>query len=46
MPSRTCALSLAALLALLFLPGCGNTLHPSAVVPGPRRLSVHSRQAQ
>ena len=29
MPSRTCALSLAALLALLFLPGCGNnTLNP------------------
>src|SRR6201998_665225 len=24
MPSRTCALSRAALLALLFLPGCGN----------------------
>ena len=28
MPSRTCALSLAALLAFLFLPGCGNTLNP------------------
>ena len=29
MPSRTCALSLGALLALLFLPGCGsNTLNP------------------
>lgn len=28
MPSRTCALSLAALLALLFVPGCGNTLNP------------------
>src|ERR1039457_2475224 len=29
MPSRTCGLSLAALLALLFLPGCGNnTLNP------------------
>ena len=28
MPSRACALSLAALLALLFLPGCGNTLNP------------------
>lgn len=29
MPSRTCALSFAALLALLFLPGCGNnTLNP------------------
>ena len=29
MPSRTCALSLAALLSLLFLPGCGNnTLNP------------------
>jgi IPT/TIG domain len=29
MPSRTCALSLAALLALFFLPGCGNnTLNP------------------
>ena len=29
MPSRTCRLSLAALLALLFLPGCGNnTLNP------------------
>ena len=29
MRSRTCALSLAALLALLFLPGCGNnTLNP------------------
>jgi hypothetical protein len=26
MPSRTCALSLAALLALLFLPGCGNNI--------------------
>ena len=28
MPSRTCGLSLAALLALLFLPGCNNTLNP------------------
>jgi hypothetical protein len=29
MPSRTCALYLAALLALLYLPGCGNnTLNP------------------
>ncbi len=28
MPSRTCALSLAALLALLFLLGCNNTLNP------------------
>src|SRR5665811_733467 len=29
MPSRTCGLSLAALLAILFLPGCGNnTLNP------------------
>ena len=29
MPSRTCSLSLAALLSLLFLPGCGNnTLNP------------------
>ena len=29
MPSRTCGLSLAALLALLLLPGCGNnTLNP------------------
>jgi ABC-type phosphate transport system substrate-binding protein len=29
MPSRTCVLSLAALLALLFVPGCGNnTLNP------------------
>jgi hypothetical protein len=29
MPSRTCGLFLAALLALLFLPGCGNnTLNP------------------
>ena len=29
MPSRTCALSLATLLALLFVPGCGNnTLNP------------------
>ncbi len=29
MPSRICGLSLAALLALLFLPGCGNnTLNP------------------
>ena len=29
MPSRTCGLSLAALLALLFPPGCGNnTLNP------------------
>jgi hypothetical protein len=29
MPSRTCGLSFAALLALLFLPGCGNnTLNP------------------
>jgi hypothetical protein len=29
MPSRTCALSFAALWALLFLPGCGNnTLNP------------------
>ena len=29
MPSRTCFLSLAALLSLLFLPGCGNnTLNP------------------
>jgi hypothetical protein len=29
MPSRTCGMSLAALLALLFLPGCGNnTLNP------------------
>ena len=26
MPSRTCRLSLAALLALLFLPGCGNNI--------------------
>jgi len=28
MPSRTCALSLASLLALLVLPGCNNTLNP------------------
>jgi hypothetical protein len=37
MPSRTCALSLAALLALLFLPGCGNTLNPfcSSARPAP-----------
>ena len=29
MPSHSCSLSLAALLALLFLPGCGNnTLNP------------------
>ena len=29
MPSRTCALSLAVLLAIFFLPGCGNnTLNP------------------
>ena len=29
MPSRTCSLSFAALLSLLFLPGCGNnTLNP------------------
>jgi hypothetical protein len=28
MPSRTCALSLAGLLALLFLSGCNNTLNP------------------
>jgi IPT/TIG domain len=28
MPSRTCGLSLAALLALLFLAGCNNTLNP------------------
>ncbi len=28
MPSRTCGLSLTALLALLFLPGCNNTLSP------------------
>ena len=29
MPSRTCTLSLTALLALLFVPGCGNnTLNP------------------
>src|SRR2546428_2536459 len=28
MPSRTCGLSLTALLALLFLPGCNNTLNP------------------
>jgi len=29
MPSRTCGLSVAALLAILFLPGCGNnTLNP------------------
>ena len=29
MPSRACSLSLAGLLALLFLPGCGNnTLNP------------------
>ena len=28
MSSRACALSLAALLSLLFLPGCGNTLNP------------------
>ena len=29
MPARTCGLSLAILLALLFLPGCGNiTLNP------------------
>jgi hypothetical protein len=28
MASRTCGLSLAALLALLFLPGCTNTLNP------------------
>jgi hypothetical protein len=28
MASRTCGLSLAALLALLFLPGCNNTLNP------------------
>jgi len=28
MPSRTCSLSLAALLALLFLAGCNNTLNP------------------
>lgn len=28
MPSRTCALSLACLLALLVLPGCNNTLNP------------------
>ena len=28
MPSRTCGLSLAALLALLFLSGCNNALNP------------------
>jgi len=28
MPSRTCALSLVSLLALLVLPGCNNTLNP------------------
>ena len=28
MPSRTCALTLASLLALLVLPGCNNTLNP------------------
>jgi len=28
MPSRTCALSLASLLALFVLPGCNNTLNP------------------
>jgi IPT/TIG domain len=28
MPSRTCGRSLAALLALLFLAGCNNTLNP------------------
>ncbi len=28
MPSRACGLSLAALLALLFLAGCNNTLNP------------------
>jgi len=28
MPSRTCGLSLSALLALLFLAGCNNTLNP------------------
>jgi hypothetical protein len=28
MPSRTCALSLVSLLALLALPGCNNTLNP------------------
>ena len=28
MPSRTCALSLACLLALLLLSGCNNTLNP------------------
>ena len=37
MLSRTPVLSLAALLALLFLPGCNNTRILSAVVPGPRR---------
>jgi hypothetical protein len=28
MPTRTCVLSLVALLAFLFLPGCSNTLNP------------------
>jgi hypothetical protein len=28
MPSRSCSLSLAALLALLFVPACNNTLNP------------------
>lgn len=28
MPSRTCALTLASLFALLVLPGCNNTLNP------------------
>jgi hypothetical protein len=28
MPTRTCALSLVAVLAFLFLPGCSNTLNP------------------
>jgi hypothetical protein len=38
MPSRTCGLSLAALLALLFLPGCNNTLNPlcARARPAPR----------
>jgi hypothetical protein len=38
MPSRICGLSLAALLALFFLPGCGNnTLNPfcGSVRPAP-----------
>ena len=39
-------LSLVAVLAVLFLPACGNTLNPFCTSPAPRRSSRRSPPAR